>query len=299
VAVTAPSAADSYGSISHPEWLTVDWSRRLRWMIVAGRRVNVLDAGDPSGDPIVFVHGHNVCWQHWLEQLGAFRHTHRVITLDLPGFGNSEDLGGEVSIEAYADVVASVCAQLGVTSATVVGNSMGGAVSAELALRHPSDRYMGLPAALIRHRIGVAVSRGMFSVGGPSDGVVRTLALRPRGRVAGLGLFNGRPTARPDLIHPVLVHELLSAAGHRAAGPAAVALATHDLRGRMQAISAPTLIIWGDRDNLVPLRCAHEFERSIPGARLLVYGQTGHNAQIERPARLNTDLAEFLSADAP
>jgi pimeloyl-ACP methyl ester carboxylesterase len=276
---------------------------------VGGRRVNVLDAG--TGDPIVFIHGHNVCWQHWLEQLAAFMPTHRVIALDLPGFGRSEmPPPGEVSVPAFAGTVAAVMEQLGIASATVVGNSMGGGVAAELAISHPervtrlvlasatgvSDWYMGLPAAVIRHRIGAAVSRGLFAPGAPPASVLRALAARPRGRAAALGIYNGRPAARPDLIHPAMVMELIAAACRPTAAPAAVALASHDLRERAHLIRCPTLIVWGDRDNLVPLRCAHAYDRLIPNSRLVVYGDTGHNPMIERPARFNADLTAFLQS---
>jgi pimeloyl-ACP methyl ester carboxylesterase len=122
------------------------------------------------------------------------------------------------------------------------------------------------------------------------------LASRPRGRVAALGLWNGRPAAQPQLIHPALVYELINAACMPAAAAASVALAAHDVRERASQISAPTLIVWGDRDNLVPLRCAHAYERLIPDSQLLVYGDTGHNAMIERPARFNADLASFLAS---
>jgi pimeloyl-ACP methyl ester carboxylesterase len=276
---------------------------------VAGRAVNVLDVG--RGPAIVFIHGHNVCLQHWLEQVEAFRHTHRVIAFDLPGFGSSE-MPEEVSITGYAAATAELCRELGVTSATVVGNSMGGLIAAELAISYPrlveqlvlvspaglSDRYMGLPAALISHPVGVAVARGMFAAGPPPERLSRALAARPRGRVVALGVLNARPAAHADRLHPAMVHELARNFAAPAAAAAARALATHELRSRLHEISAPTLIVWGDRDKLIPLRCGHEFERLIPDARLRVYEDTGHNAMIERPHRFNKELAAFMSANA-
>ena len=64
----------------------------------------------------------------------------------------------------------------------------------------------------------------------------------------------------------------------------------------MQDIERPTLIVWGDRDYLVPTRCADEYERRIQGARKDVYADTGHIPMIERPARFNESLAEFLTS---
>jgi pimeloyl-ACP methyl ester carboxylesterase len=297
---------DDYGSGPAPRWVGVDWSPHLRRLTIDGRGVNVLDAG--HGPVIVFVHGHNVSWQHWLEQIEVFRDTHRVIALDLPGFGHSELPRAPVSIEGYADTVAAVCAELQIDRAAVVGNSMGGLVAAELALRHPalverlvlispagvSDRYMGFPAKLIGHPVGGAVARRMFAGGPPSERVVRALASRPRGRIATLAVLNARPVRRADRLHPAMVYELAGGFARPAAAAAAVALARHELRSRLPQIQAPTLIVWGDRDNLIPLRCGHEFQRLIPGARLSVYPDTGHNAMIERPARFNAELAAFL-----
>jgi pimeloyl-ACP methyl ester carboxylesterase len=299
--------SEGYGSPTPPTWLTVDFSAHLRRLTIDGRAVNVLDVGD--GPALVFVHGHNVCWQHWLEQIDAFRPTHRVIALDLPGFGRSEMPADDVSIPSYAGTVAAVCAELNVDRGTVVGNSMGGLVAAELAITHPvlvdrlvlvspaglSDRYMGLPAGLIGHRVGLAVAKRMFAGGPLPDGVVRALASRPRGRTVALGLLNARPVMRADRLHPAMVYELASAFAAPAAADAAFALATHDVRSRLPQITAPTLIVWGDRDKLIPLRCAHEFVRLISDSRLSVYADTGHNAMIERPLRFNAELAEFMS----
>src|ERR1700728_2226905 len=106
---------DDYGCDANPAWLGVDWAPHLRQRCVRGRRVNVLDVG--SGPALVFIHGHNVCLQHWLEQIEAFRRTHRVVAFDLPGFGRSE-LPDEVSMSAYAAATAALCAELGIDSAT-------------------------------------------------------------------------------------------------------------------------------------------------------------------------------------
>jgi pimeloyl-ACP methyl ester carboxylesterase len=117
--------------------------------------------------------------------------------------------------------------------------------------------------------------------------------------VLALGLLNARPVRHADRLHPAMVYELTRNFAAPAASAAAVALAGHELRSRLHQIAAPTLIVWGDRDNLIPLRCGHEFERLIPDARLTVYGDTGHNAMIERPARFNAELAGFMAQDDP
>jgi pimeloyl-ACP methyl ester carboxylesterase len=297
-------APPDYASGPHPDWLDVDWAAHLRWLEVDGRPVNVLDAG--SGDPIVFIHGHSACWQHWLEQLPRFMQTNRCIALDLPGFGRSPMPHEDISMSGYADVVDSVMAQLGVDHACVVGNSMGGFVAAELAIRHPhrvnklvlvaaaglSGKYIGLPTAVIRHPGLATVSRVALAMTGVPEKRARRLAWRPAGRRFALGFV----CTHAELLHPALTLELIRGAGKPGAYPAAVALATYDFEDRVQDIECPTLIVWGDRDHLVPTRCADEYERRIKGARKDIYRDTGHIPMIERPARFNQSLEEFLQS---
>jgi pimeloyl-ACP methyl ester carboxylesterase len=74
------------------------------------------------------------------------------------------------------------------------------------------------------------------------------------------------------------------------------ALSDYPIRDRLERIAAPTLVVWGDRDRLVPVDDADAFEELIPHARKLVYEDTGHVAMLERPERFNADLEEFLAA---
>lgn len=295
-------AGPDYASGPHPGWLDVDWSQHLRELRIDGRRVNVLDAGE--GEPILFVHGHSACWQHWLEQLPRFMAANRVIAVDLPGFGRSE-MPEEVSMPAYGRALDRVCDELGVDAACVVGSSMGGFAAAELAISFPqrverlvligaagmSGRYVGLPTELIRNPGGVALGRVLFGLGGVPDAQARGLARRPRGRKLALGWV----CTRAELLHPALVYEILSGAGGPAAAPAAVALASYDFRDRVPDIACPTLIVWGDRDHLVPVACADLYADTIPDSRAVIYAGTGHLPMIERPARFNADLAAFLA----
>src|SRR3954447_16725940 len=81
----APAGSD-YGN-PDPEWMRIDWREHLRRVKLPGSEVNYVEMGE--GEPIVFVHGLSGCWQNWLENLPHFARGHRVIALDLPGFGGS------------------------------------------------------------------------------------------------------------------------------------------------------------------------------------------------------------------
>ncbi|WP_354700794.1 esterase/lipase [Paraconexibacter sp. AEG42_29] len=301
-----------YGSGPRPAWLDVDWSQYLSWHHHEGTAVNVVDTGvggrgsNSAADatPLVFIHGHSACWQHWLEQLPQFMGTRRCIALDLPGFGRSEFPSNGISMSGYARTVDAILQDLGVAAACVVGNSMGGFVAAELAIRFPqrverlvlvsaagmAGRYIGLPTELIAHPSGVAIGRVLFGLGGVPDPLAMALSRRRNGRRLALGFVS----THPRRLHPALVRELISGTGKRGAAPAAVELAKYDFKDRVPDIACPTLIVWGDTDYLVPVSSAAAYEDAIPNARKVVYADTGHVPMLERPAQFNADLQAFL-----
>ena len=144
-----------YGPAGRSAWLDVDWREHQRWVTVGARPVNVIELGE--GPAIVFVHGLSGSWPNWLEQLPVFARDHRVIAMDLPGFGHSPMPHEHITISAYARILDELLGTLGVDAATLIGNSMGGFVSAELAIAFPQrvERLVLVSAAGIstyRHR---------------------------------------------------------------------------------------------------------------------------------------------------
>src|SRR3954467_531091 len=138
----ASRAGDDYGATASPDWREIDWQPHLRHLVIAGRSVNSVDYGpsDSSGlEPVVFVHGLGGCWQNWLENIPrAAAEGRRGIAVDLPGFGFSEMPDDEISISGYGRVVNSLCDELDLGEVVLVGNSMGGFISAETAIQFPA-----------------------------------------------------------------------------------------------------------------------------------------------------------------
>ena len=156
--VTIPAGeAAAYGPVGRSPWLDVDWREHQRWLTVDGQPVNVIEIGpEPTGDvqPLVFVHGLSGCWENWLEQLPVMAREHRVVTLDLPGFGYSPMPSEKITISGYARLLDALLGQLGIDAAAVVGNSMGGFIAAELAIAFPQrvERLVLVSAAGISTR---------------------------------------------------------------------------------------------------------------------------------------------------
>ena len=142
-------AGDDYGVSDLPDWRGVDWIAHQHRTRAAGAQLNYVDIGSGDKHPIVFIHGLGGQWQNWLENIPRFAQERRVIAVDLPGFGLSPMPSEQISIEFYGRVVADLCDQLGLGPCVLVGNSMGGYIASELAIKRPElvERLMLISAA--------------------------------------------------------------------------------------------------------------------------------------------------------
>jgi pimeloyl-ACP methyl ester carboxylesterase len=311
----ATIALDLYGPVGRSAWLDIDWRAHQRWVRVGGRWVNVIDIGPLEFDParagtdsgtIVWIHGLSGSWQNWLENLPFFAQKHRCIAMDLPGFGESEMPAETITISGYAATVDELLRELGVTRATVVGNSMGGFVGAEVAIRFGTwvEKLVLVSAAGLtierqRHEHVLALLRrgsGLLALGaGWLASKSDELARRPRSRQAIFSVV----AAHPDRLPGPLVAEQLHGAGKPGFIDALDALTDYPIRDRLGEITAPTLVVWGTKDMLVPVRDAWEFGKLIADARVVVYEDTGHVSMLERPVAFNALLHEFLGNAGP
>jgi pimeloyl-ACP methyl ester carboxylesterase len=294
---TPSDGPDPYGN-PEPEWLAIDWRRHLRQIDVVGAKVNYAELGE--GPPLVLVHGLGGAWQNWLEQLPEFSKTHRVIALDLPGFGASPMPPWEISISNYGTFLRDFCERLGVEHIGLVGNSMGGFIATEVSISEPDrvDKLVLVSAAGITwaraRREPAAMFGRMAQATAPlalkfqMSGIKRP-GLRHR---AFRGVFHDPNSLRRELLWENVVPAMKS--------PGMVdgmtALMGYDIRHRLEEIEDPTLIVWGRNDRVVPVPAALSYKKRIgDNAELHIFDHTGHVPQMERPVRFNRLLEEFLA----
>jgi pimeloyl-ACP methyl ester carboxylesterase len=296
---SAKRAGEDYGATAHPSWREVDWPAHLHQAEVGGRRVNYVDIGEGSAPPAVFIHGLGGCWQNWLENLPRVARERRCIALDLPGFSGSEMPAEKISISGYAQTVVDLCRAAGVDEPmAVIGNSMGGFIAAELGINHDgfgerialvsaagiSSTHLRRRPVLTAARISAAVTNVVIA---RSESFVRRPGLRH--------LMLAYVFRHPSLIAPDLAYHSMGGAGGPGFLAALDALTDYDFRDRLPELEAPTLLVWGREDNLVPVEDADEFERLIPNARKVILEDTGHVPMLERPQTFNDLLVEFLN----
>lgn len=291
-----------YGSVGRSPWLDIDWREHQRWITIADRPVNVIELGQGS-ETLVFVHGLSGSWPNWLEQLPVFARDRRVIAMDLPGFGHSPMPADRITISGYARMLDELMEALGLGAATLVGNSMGGFVSVELAINFPQrverlvlispaglstyrhPRAERLEPYLLRAAPLVAAYTGWTAARSDS------FACRPGLRNLTLGFV----TRHPSRLNPALAAEQLRGAGKPGFMQALRANLEYPVRERLPEIACPTLIVWGEEDKVIPVGDASIFEELISGSRKVIFKDTGHMAMLERPGAFNELLAGFLA----
>jgi pimeloyl-ACP methyl ester carboxylesterase len=295
--VFRPGPDSTYADGDDSSGMEVDWPAVTRRLEVDGRGVGVIDTGG-DGPPLLFIHGLGGIWQNWLLNIPAFMGTHRCVAVDLPGFGLS-DKPDECSIPGFARTVDAVCGQLGLEEPAVVGNSMGGFVGAELAVRYPARvsklvlvAAAGLSTEYLAREPLLAGARAFMVLtaraGLRGNGVVK----RPRLRRAALQAV----VRYPEKLSVPLATELVGGANAPGFIESFEALMTYSFRDKLERIEVPTLIVWGRNDILVPVADAETYEHLIgENAHSVIFEDTGHLPMLERPTRFNELLGSFLA----
>lgn len=267
---------------------------------VNGLRLRYWDAGE--GAPVVLVHGIGASLEYWRFTIGALARDNRVLAIDLPGCGFSER-GPEVpTLEETTDLMIGFLDALDLERASFVGNSLGGLVCLETALRHPRrlDRLILSNSAGLGHEVSFFWRLVAVPFVGPAlIELNRWLALRekinlfyhPQGSEPEMVARCKKWIARPDLTETI-VGAARSGVDLRGQRPEIVRLA------RLGELSAPTLLVWGRDDWIIPPSHGEAARRLIPNARLAVIDRCGHCPQLERPDAFNELAVAFLAETA-
>jgi pimeloyl-ACP methyl ester carboxylesterase len=280
---------------------------RIHDVRLPGRRVSTLTMGD--GPDVLLIHGLGATKSSFFDTAAALtRSGYRVHALDLPGFGSSsKPLAGPYSARWFADSVVDVMDALGIESAHLVGNSMGGRVAIEVGLRAPTRvKAVALlcPAVAFVRRDWHPLVRILR----PELGLLPHNISRRAVAAQFWSLFADRDQVDPavaDVVVDAFRHIYASKGARLAFLTAArnIYLERPFGRGgfypRLADLDAPALFVWGTHDKLVPAGLRHHVANWLPTARQVVLESCGHVPQVERPDETIALLREFLAkADA-
>jgi pimeloyl-ACP methyl ester carboxylesterase len=222
-----------------------------------------------------------------------------VVALDLPGFGLTPETDDEVSIPRYGRCVNALCDKLGLEKIDLIGNSMGGFIAAEVAIQFPErvSRLVLVSAAGISS--AETLEAPILTFGRAATAIATNTVARHRriaSRRATRHLALALVARYPGRLKPDLVYEgFFKGAGKPGFDAALRASLDYDFRDRLSEVKVPTLIVWGEKDSIIPVRDADEFERLIEDSRKIVMRDTGHIPMAERPQTFNDVLVEFLA----
>jgi pimeloyl-ACP methyl ester carboxylesterase len=296
----APGGDPVTAGVATRGWREIDWQTPRATVELAGDPLHYIDLGG-DGPPLLFIHGLGGNWTAWLENLPAFTSGHRVLALDLPGFGGSPVPQAGISIAGYGDMVERFCAALGLETVTLFGSSLGGWVAAEVAQRRPAflaDLVLVDAAGIVptrsERRKALSLMEGAALMAPLAPRFRHAIAARRKLRAMSLRYTIDNPA---DLAADLVFMALPAARdpGFRLALTACRRSWSDAWVAGLGQVDCPTLIVWGDRDSLLPPRHGQVYARRIPGARLHVIEGAGHLPMLERPAQFNRLAQDFLA----
>ena len=297
-------ADDTAKPTSYPK--IEDYAPPREFVDAGGIKTHFIAEGT-AGRPIVFVHGFGSCTYTWrlnLKPLAA--KGFRAIAVDIKGFGlTAKPKDGQYHLVAYADHLLAFLDAMKLDRPILVGNSMGGAIIARLALLHP-ERVAGivlvdtasLDFALRRTPPAVAAPRSPLAERLKS-GVVRSLVTREAVAAGLRGAYHDPKFVTDEAVEvyyrPLLIDgapEALVAMGDPPVEPLGTLPA-------LKSLKVPAMIVWGRHDRVIPVAMADNYAREIPGARVFVLEKSGHMPHEEEPDAFNAMVAEFASKTPP
>jgi len=260
---------------------------------IYGEKIYYQEAG--SGPDVILLHGLGGDRTNWAPTVPALAGKYHVVVPDQIGFGESDKPLINYRLATLVDFLNAFYKKLGISKATLVGNSLGGWVAMDFALAHPEkvNRLVLVDSA------GYSQAR----TGGPALTRERLLGLNP-GTLDGTKQLMSIVFYNKNFASDAVVEAALTRHLRKGDSPTINSFIDSILRqedvvdGKLGGIKAPTLIVWGREDALVPLAAGKALGEDIAGSQTVVLDSCGHVPQVECSAGFNAALLKFLAGSA-
>jgi pimeloyl-ACP methyl ester carboxylesterase len=246
-----------------------------------------------TGDPVLLIHGLGLSGGAWWRTVEALAPSMRVITFDHRGIGQSKSLTYAYTTEAMADDAISILDDLAIDRVHVYGFSLGGMVAQQVALRHPTR---------VRSLVLGATHSGGRRAAYPESEVVaffRRRATMPSREAAWASVpYNYGPRSRAEHVDRIaedIDRRLRNPFNERAYRAQLLAASLHNCYRRLDRIRAPTLVVHGALDRIIPVANADMIADRVPGAQLTILDDAGHLYPTEEPA-VDEAIGSFFAA---
>ena len=263
---------------------------------IDGIRIHYQEKG--TGTPLVLIHGYTSSTYSWKDVFEPLSRSYHLIVVDLKGFGFSGKPDGDYSRRAQAMLVAHLLEHLNIEKAWLCGSSMGGEVALNVALANP-QRVAGL---ILIDSAGVEVpgteslAPGYLMI--PVIGRILVALSLTSDKLVRQGLEKSfyDPTRVTDDRVANYYRPLTTRGGQLGALRARTQWSMFPVESELSKINVPTLVLWGDQDQLIPLAAGRKLSSLIKNSKLVIFNNCGHLPQEEMPARVVDEITQFVIA---
>lgn len=240
-------------------------------IVINDTKINYVDYGNSSGDTIILLHG----WGQNISMMkpvgDAFQDKNRIIIIDFPGFGQSEEPKYDWNNYDYVDMLHNLCKELNVTNPILIGHSFGGRISLLYASMYDVKKLVlfGSPfkKEIKKDSLKTKTLKALKKVPG-----IKKLEGFAKKHIGSTDYRNASETMRKIMVNSI----------------------NHDMTEEVKKIKCPTLIIWGSLDEAVSLDRAYELEKLIADAAVIVYDECTHYAYLEKLGQTINILDNFI-----
>ena len=263
---------------THATATRVNGEIRRRSVTIDGVSLSVLEAG--TGDPIIYIHGVVTTSNIFPHYLNAYSPDFRGIAVDLRGYGESQKPDNGFTITQFSKDLIALADKLGIEKPVWVGVSLGGMIAQQLALDYP-NRVRALVLVSTTDE-AMVLDKDLSTIGNPRD--FREVSKNI--------IVKSFPQGTPSTIYQPLLDRIPSWNG-TVLREALTSMAQANVHERIHAITAPTLVVVGAKDEVATPAIARGIQTQIAGAQLVEFN-TGHFMMAEDPERFRAVLGEFL-----
>ncbi|MBN1882022.1 MAG: alpha/beta fold hydrolase [Deltaproteobacteria bacterium] len=268
------------------------------YVLVQDMNIHTYASGVGCGEriPVVFIHGFAAsfyCWRFNVEPLAV---DGPVYAMDLPGFGLSDKpKGHDYSLDGYADFIAAYMDAMGIERAVLVGNSMGGGIAVKTQIRHP-DRVAGLvlidALGYFNNEFYLYRALGTYPLGEILLSCNNRLIMKT---ILKTKVYRDNAYVTKDVVDSFMAVNKTEN-GRRSPVWVLRAMGTYPVipTEEIKSVSAPTLIIWGEKDRVLPVSHAELFSRDIEHTETVIFPDVGHMPMEERSGEVNDLIGAFI-----
>jgi len=276
----------------------------VKYLDLHGEQVAYLDEG--RGEVILLLHGMAGSSQTWRSVIRPLSRTYRVIAPDLPGHGDSSKPRSDYSLGAFAALLRDLLDELGITQATIIGHSLGGGVAMQFTYQHPD--YCQRLILISSGGLGTDVGLTLRLLSAPGAEFIMPIIAPAPVLAAGERVWSWLRKAGIEAPRGEEIWRSYSSFSDASTRQAFLRTLRSVVDYRGQSVSAlnrlnsktefPIMVIWGDRDAIIPVEHAYAAQEVRPDIRLEVLQGVGHFPQVERSAEVVELIEDFINHDA-